>query len=84
QYMGTIELDDDGLCCGAGGAYSSLHPETAAAVRSRKLESINRSGGTNVVSANPGCMLHLQQAGVSVQHPLELVDSIITRAMNSE
>ena len=84
QYMGTIELDDDGLCCGAGGAYSSLHPETAAAVRSRKLESIDRSGGTNVVSANPGCMLHLQQAGVSVQHPLELVDSIITRAMNSE
>lgn len=84
QYIGTIELDDDGLCCGAGGAYSSLHPETAAEVRTRKLESINRSGGTNVVSANPGCMLHLQQAGVSVQHPLELVDSIITRAMKRE
>ncbi len=46
RYIETIELDDDGLCCGAGGAYSSLHPETAAAVRSRKLESIDRSGGS--------------------------------------
>ena len=84
HYIETIELDDDGLCCGAGGAYSSLHPKTAAAVRDRKLESINKSGGSKVVSANPGCMLHLQQAGVSAQHPLELVDSIITEAMNSE
>ncbi len=30
EAVGTVvELDDDGLCCGAGGAYSALQPELA-------------------------------------------------------
>jgi glycolate oxidase iron-sulfur subunit len=72
-YATIVELDDEGLCCGAGGAYSTLHPDTARAVRERKLASIERSGGGVVASANPGCALHLQAAGVDVRHPLELV-----------
>ena len=49
----VIELDDDGLCCGAGGAYSALHPEMAADIRGRKLAAIARAApaGTTVVSA---------------------------------
>jgi glycolate oxidase iron-sulfur subunit len=72
-YATIIELDDEGLCCGAGGAYSTLHPDTARAVRERKLESIARSGGALVASANPGCAIHLRAAGVDVRHPIELV-----------
>jgi glycolate oxidase iron-sulfur subunit len=70
----VVELDDDGLCCGAGGAYSALHPDTAAAVRDRKLAAIARAGGGTVASANPGCQLHLAAAGVDAVHPLVLVD----------
>ena len=33
-----VELDDEGLCCGAGGAYAALHPDMAADIRARKLE----------------------------------------------
>jgi glycolate oxidase iron-sulfur subunit len=66
-------LDDDGLCCGAGGAYAVVHPDTAAAIRDRKLASIDRSGATLVASANPGCALHLAAGGADVVHPLELV-----------
>jgi glycolate oxidase iron-sulfur subunit len=72
-YATVVELDDDGLCCGAGGAYSTLHPDTARAVRERKLAAIERSGGGVVASANPGCAMHLQAAGLDVRHPLELV-----------
>jgi glycolate oxidase iron-sulfur subunit len=72
-YATVVELDDDGLCCGAGGAYSTLRPDTARAVRDRKLASIARSGGGVVASANPGCAIHLQQAGLDVRHPIELV-----------
>ena len=80
--MGTVvEIDDDGLCCGAGGAYSALQPELAAQIRDRKLEAIDRaldrSGATVVVSANPGCSMHLQAAladrGVTVRHPIDVV-----------
>src|SRR4029079_16671221 len=40
----VVELDDDGLCCGAGGAYSTLQPELAGEIRDRKLAAIERSG----------------------------------------
>jgi len=73
----VVELDDDGLCCGAGGAYAAQQPELASAIRDRKLAAIERarrrSGATTVVSANPGCALHLAAAGVDVRHPVDLV-----------
>ena len=68
-----VTLDDDGLCCGAGGAYSMLEPELASAIRARKTAAVERSGASVVASANPGCSLHLAAAGLDVRHPLELV-----------
>lgn len=76
-FVETVELDDDGLCCGAGGAYSVTHPATAAKVRERKLESIKRSGCDVVASANPGCLMHLQAAGLEVLHPVDLIAEAI-------
>jgi glycolate oxidase iron-sulfur subunit len=72
-----VELDDEGLCCGAGGAYAALHPEMAADIRARKLDAIRRSGAAVVASANPGCTLHLEAAGVAVVHPVELIDQAL-------
>jgi glycolate oxidase iron-sulfur subunit len=73
----VVELDDEGLCCGAGGAYSALEPELAGQIRDRKLASIDRAGGTGgarvVASANPGCAMHLEAAGLRVRHPMVLV-----------
>ena len=69
-----IELDDDGLCCGAGGAYSVLEPELAGQIRDRKVDSIARARPDLVASANPGCSLHLAAADVPTIHPMQLVD----------
>lgn len=69
-----VELDDDGLCCGAGGAYAMLEPELAGLIRDRKVAAIDRAEPDVVASANPGCSLHLAQAGVVTMHPVELVD----------
>ena len=79
RYTEAVTLDDEGLCCGAGGAYSAFHPDTAAEVRDRKVASIERSGAAIVASANPGCLLHLRSAGLDVRHPLEIIDSIMTK-----
>jgi glycolate oxidase iron-sulfur subunit len=70
-----VETDDDGLCCGAGGAYAALQPELSGLVRDRKVAALRRAGGDApvVVSANPGCMLHLRAAGLEVQHPADLL-----------
>lgn len=72
-----VELDDNGLCCGAGGAFSLLEPELAADVRERKLAAIGRGAPTVVASANPGCALHLEAAGVRTMHPMQLVDAAL-------
>ncbi|HEX6569225.1 MAG TPA: heterodisulfide reductase-related iron-sulfur binding cluster, partial [Acidimicrobiales bacterium] len=72
-FATVVELDDEGLCCGAGGAYAAVQPELAAAVRDRKLAAIARSGAPVVASANPGCALHLAAAGVEVVHPCQVV-----------
>ena len=73
-----VELDDDGLCCGAGGAYSIMEPKLAGQIRDRKLGAINRASPEVVASANPGCSMHLGSAGVVTKHPMVLVHQAIT------
>ena len=70
-----VETDDEGLCCGAGGAYAALQPELSGLVRDRKVAALRRAGGDApvVVSANPGCMMHLRAAGLEVHHPADLL-----------
>ncbi len=79
QFADVVELDDEGLCCGAGGAYAALHPDMAADIRTRKLDAIARTGARVVASANPGCTFHLAAAGVDVRHPLEIIDQCLRR-----
>jgi glycolate oxidase iron-sulfur subunit len=71
-----VELEDDGLCCGAGGTYNITEAELAGAVRDRKVAAIRAAAGNGpfvVASANPGCAMHLAAAGLIVKHPAELV-----------
>jgi glycolate oxidase iron-sulfur subunit len=77
-----VELDDEGLCCGAGGAYSMLHRELAGLIRDRKVRAIERAGVDVVASANPGCSMHLAAAGVPTVHPITLVWEALS-AVNS-
>jgi glycolate oxidase iron-sulfur subunit len=72
------ETADDGLCCGAGGAFAALEPELAGEIRDRKVAALRAAAGDAtgplvVVSANPGCTMHLGAAGLDVRHPAELV-----------
>ncbi|MCH9834408.1 (Fe-S)-binding protein, partial [bacterium] len=77
----VVELDDDGLCCGAGGAYSALQPKLASDIRDRKVASIDRALQAHpadvVASANPGCSMHLagvlNSRGLRVSHPVDVV-----------
>ena len=74
--VNLIELDDDGLCCGAGGAYSVVEPELAGQIRDRKVSNILTKSPTTktlVASANPGCLMHLQAAGLIVKHPVDIL-----------
>jgi glycolate oxidase iron-sulfur subunit len=71
------ELDDEGLCCGAGGAYSLMEPEMAGGIRQRKMGSIERADADVIASANPGCSLYLAAAGAPTRHPVEIIDEAL-------
>jgi glycolate oxidase iron-sulfur subunit len=74
-----VELDDAGLCCGAGGAYSMFQPELAGEIRDRKVAAIDRAAPDLVASANPGCSMHLGTVGVPTRHPMSIVHDALTR-----
>ena len=72
------ETADDGLCCGAGGAYAVRERALAGEIRDRKIRALRAAAGDDadrmvVVSANPGCAMHLGAAGIDVRHPAELL-----------
>jgi glycolate oxidase iron-sulfur subunit len=73
HYGEIVELDDEGRCCGAGGAFSALQPDLARQVRTQKLAVIAAASADVVASANPGCGLWLAAAGVPVRHPVEIM-----------
>ncbi|MBM4204661.1 MAG: glycolate oxidase subunit GlcF [Gammaproteobacteria bacterium] len=65
---------DPHLCCGSAGTYSILQPDTAQALRDRKLDSLEGGNPELIATANIGCQLHLASAaGVPVVHWLQLL-----------
>jgi glycolate oxidase iron-sulfur subunit len=81
RFATVVELDDDGRCCGAGGAYSAMQPELAGQIRSEKIATLRRAGAPVVASANPGCSLWLDAAnsGMRIVHPVVLIDEAIAQ-----
>lgn len=71
---------DSHLCCGSAGTYSVLHPEIAHELRDRKLANLAATGAAEIVSANIGCVTHLQSGtDTPVTHWIELVDRMLAR-----
>jgi glycolate oxidase iron-sulfur subunit len=71
----VVDIDPDGLCCGAAGVYGVLRPDTSAALGERMAGLIRATGATVVASANPGCEMQLRAhlgPGYRVAHPVEL------------
>jgi glycolate oxidase iron-sulfur subunit len=66
------------LCCGSAGTYSVLNPEIAGQLRDRKLGNLGAMKPEVIVSANIGCITHLQSGTATpVRHWVELVDEAL-------
>jgi glycolate oxidase iron-sulfur subunit len=69
-----VETDPAGLCCGAAGMYTVLHPETSATLGAQKADQVRATGVSRVASANPGCEMQLRShldPGFEIRHPIE-------------
>jgi glycolate oxidase iron-sulfur subunit len=68
------------LCCGSAGTYSVLQPEIAYQLRDRKLGNLQEMSPEVIVSANIGCITHLQSGTATpVRHWVELLDEALQK-----
>jgi glycolate oxidase iron-sulfur subunit len=66
------------LCCGSAGTYSVLQPELARQLRDRKLKNIAATEAQCILSANVGCIQHLQSGtAIPVKHWIEMLDEAL-------
>ena len=66
------------LCCGSAGTYSVLQPDMAYQLRDRKLSHLAEVQAEVIVSANIGCISHLQSGtSTPVKHWVEVLDEAI-------
>ncbi|RZJ09587.1 MAG: glycolate oxidase iron-sulfur subunit, partial [Haliea sp.] len=84
KYLGELGFDvqvarnESHLCCGSAGTYSVLQPDIAYALRDRKLGHLGEIKPEVIVSANIGCITHLQSGTETpVRHWVEVLDQAL-------
>lgn len=86
QHLGALgfkvrtAMNEAHLCCGSAGTYSVLNPDMAQTLRDRKLGHLNQLAPETIVSANIGCITHLQSGTATpVRHWVEVLDQALVR-----
>ena len=74
----SIATNESHLCCGSAGTYSVLQPAMAYQLRDRKLGHLSKLEPQAIISANIGCIQHLQTGTTTpVKHWVEVVDEAL-------
>jgi len=74
-----VAFNESHLCCGSAGTYSVLHPAMAHELRDRKLGHLDELQPQAIISANIGCITHLQSGTATpVKHWIEVVDAALS------
>jgi L-lactate dehydrogenase complex protein LldF len=72
-------LPEAAVCCGFGGSVSFSRPEMCRHILARKLENLDSTGTSLLITDNPGCIMHLRGGiaatgrTVQVKHTAEVV-----------
>ena len=73
-----VSASEAHLCCGSAGTYSVLNPDISYTLRDRKLGHLDALQPTAILSANVGCITHLQSGtDVPVKHWVEVLDAAL-------
>jgi glycolate oxidase iron-sulfur subunit len=73
-----VSASEPHLCCGSAGTYSVLQPEIATQLRDRKLGNLQTIQPAQIISANIGCITHLQSGTATpVRHWVEMLDEAL-------
>ncbi|MBB2977280.1 glycolate oxidase subunit GlcF [Paraburkholderia tropica] len=69
---------DSHLCCGSAGTYSITQPRLSYTLRNQKVDRLKALEPQLIVSANIGCIAHLQSGtAIPVTHWIELIEHML-------
>ncbi len=69
-------IQDAHLCCGSAGTYSIFQPKLSKQLKANKLKHLSASNPEVIVTANIGCLMHLQKGTKTpVKHWVELLNN---------
>ncbi|MCE0483313.1 MAG: 4Fe-4S dicluster domain-containing protein [Methylacidiphilales bacterium] len=77
--LDIVPLAESTWCCGSAGIYNLIQPDMAGKLLERKIGHIAATGATTVATANPGCLLQIQNGlaarglNIEVVHPVSLL-----------
>jgi glycolate oxidase iron-sulfur subunit len=90
KHLGELGFDvqvarnEAHLCCGSAGTYSMLNPDLSRQLRDRKLGHLGEIEPETIVSANIGCITHLQSGThTPVKHWVEVLDAALTSTQDN-
>jgi len=67
-------VNDSHLCCGSAGTYSIFQPTLSKQLRDNKIKNLTETNPPLIVTANIGCLMHLQKGTKTpVKHWIELL-----------
>jgi glycolate oxidase iron-sulfur subunit len=73
-----VAANESHLCCGSAGTYSVLNPDISYTLRDRKLGHLGALEPQAILSANVGCITHLQSGTATpVKHWVEVLDAAL-------
>ncbi|MBF0523924.1 MAG: LUD domain-containing protein [Deltaproteobacteria bacterium] len=89
ELIGKAGLDyrqseEEDVCCGFGGTYSTKFPELSAQILKKKLDHVVQSGAELLVTDCPGCILQLRGGlerrgdAIKVRHIAEALAEVLT------
>jgi len=76
-----VGLNQPHLCCGSAGVYSAINTDLSIQILDEKLDSIESSHATHVITTNPGCQSHIaaglnrRNHDVKIVHIAEFLDA---------
>ena len=75
-----IEMKQSTMCCGSAGFYSMVQPELSSRILETKMRNILDTATDQIVTANPGCMMQIENGLLDVQgeqtvvHVVDILD----------
>ncbi len=75
-----IEMKQSTMCCGSAGFYSMVQPELSHKILHTKMRNIADTDANQIVTANPGCMMQLENGLLdlngeqTVVHVVDILD----------